>query len=98
MKAALWHARHDIRIEEVPPPTAPGPGEVIIKVSACGICGTDLEEYRDGPLFIPVEHPNPLTGRQAPLIMGHEFAGEVVEVCCAASPAAASRQASSRSR
>lgn len=80
MKAALWHARHDIRIEDVPEPTAPGPGEVIIKVNACGICGTDLEEYRDGPLFIPVEQPNPLTGRKAPLIIGHEFAGEVVEV------------------
>jgi (R,R)-butanediol dehydrogenase/meso-butanediol dehydrogenase/diacetyl reductase len=80
MKAAVWHARNDIRVEEVPEPSAPGPGEVIIKVGACGICGTDLEEYRAGPLFIPVGTPNPLTGRQAPLILGHEFAGEVVEV------------------
>jgi (R,R)-butanediol dehydrogenase/meso-butanediol dehydrogenase/diacetyl reductase len=80
MKAAVWHARNDIRVEEVPEPSAPGPGEVIIKVGACGICGTDLEEYRAGPLFIPVDAPNPLTGRQAPLILGHEFAGEVVEV------------------
>ena len=80
MKAARWHARHDIRIDEIPEPTAPGPGEVIIKVGACGICGTDLEEYTDGPLFIPVDEPNPLTGRKAPLTIGHEFAGEVVEV------------------
>lgn len=80
MKAAVWHARNDIRVEEVPEPSAPGPGEVIIKVGACGICGTDLEEYRAGPLFIPVGAPNPLTGRQAPLILGHEFAGEVMEV------------------
>jgi (R,R)-butanediol dehydrogenase/meso-butanediol dehydrogenase/diacetyl reductase len=80
MKAAVWHARNDIRVEDVPEPGAPGPGEVIIKVGACGICGTDLEEYRAGPLFIPVGAPNPLTGRQAPLILGHEFAGEVVEV------------------
>jgi (R,R)-butanediol dehydrogenase/meso-butanediol dehydrogenase/diacetyl reductase len=76
----VWHARNDIRVEDVPAPDAPGPGEVIIKVGACGICGTDLEEYRAGPLFIPVDAPNPLTGRQAPLILGHEFAGEVVEV------------------
>jgi len=80
MKAALWHARNDIRVEDVPAPTAPGPGEVIIRVGACGICGTDLEEYRAGPLFIPVDKPNPLTGRMAPMILGHEFAGEVVEV------------------
>jgi (R,R)-butanediol dehydrogenase/meso-butanediol dehydrogenase/diacetyl reductase len=80
MKAALWHARDDVRVEEVPEPGAPGPGEIILKVSACGICGTDLEEYRAGPLFIPVGQPNPLTGRQAPIILGHEFAGEVVEV------------------
>ena len=80
MKAAVWHARDDIRVEEVPEPGAPGPGEVILKVGACGICGTDLEEYRAGPLFIPVGTPHPLSGRMAPIIMGHEFAGEVVEV------------------
>lgn len=80
MKAAVWHARNDIRVEEVPEPGAPGPGEVVIRVGAAGICGTDLEEYRAGPLFIPVGEPNPLTGRMAPLILGHEFAGEVVEV------------------
>ena len=59
---------------------APGPGEVILKIGACGICGTDLEEYRAGPLFIAADEPNPLTGRMAPIILGHEFAGEVVEV------------------
>src|SRR5437899_2224280 len=75
MKAALWHARDDVRVEEVPEPGAPGPDEVIIRVSACGICGTDLEEYRAGPLFIHVGQPNPLTGRQAPMTLGHEFAG-----------------------
>ena len=80
MKAALWHARNDVRVEEVPEPSPPGPGEVILKVGACGICGTDLEEYRSGPLFIPVGGPNPLTGKAAPIILGHEFAGEVVEV------------------
>lgn len=80
MKAAVWHARNDVRVEEVPDPGAPGPGEVILRIGYCGICGTDLEEYRAGPIFIPVGQPNPLTGRQAPLILGHEFAGEVVEV------------------
>ncbi|NJN84564.1 MAG: alcohol dehydrogenase catalytic domain-containing protein, partial [Caldilineaceae bacterium] len=80
MQAAVWYARNDIRIETAPDPRPPGPHEMIIKVGACGICGTDLEEYRAGPLFIPVDEPNPLTGSQAPLILGHEFAGEVIEV------------------
>lgn len=80
MKAAVWHARKDVRIETVPDPGAPGPGEVILKITSCGICGTDLEEYASGPHFIPVDKPNPLTGQIAPLILGHEFAGEVVEV------------------
>jgi (R,R)-butanediol dehydrogenase/meso-butanediol dehydrogenase/diacetyl reductase len=80
MKAALWHARKDIRIESVPDPGAPGPGEIILKVACCGICGTDLEEYLHGPIFVPTDKPNPLTGAQSPLILGHEFAGEVVEV------------------
>lgn len=80
MKAALWYARNDIRVETVPDPSAPGPGEMILKIGACGICGTDLEEYRAGPLFIAADKPNELTGRMAPVILGHEFTGEVVEV------------------
>jgi (R,R)-butanediol dehydrogenase/meso-butanediol dehydrogenase/diacetyl reductase len=80
MKAALWHARDDVRVEETPEPGAPGPNELILKIIACGICGTDLEEYRAGPLFIPVGKANPLTGRMAPIVLGHEFVGEVVEV------------------
>jgi (R,R)-butanediol dehydrogenase/meso-butanediol dehydrogenase/diacetyl reductase len=79
MKAAVYHGQRDIRVETVPDPT-PGPGEMVIRVGACGICGTDLEEYTVGPLFIPKDEPHPLTGRKLPLVMGHEFAGEVVEV------------------
>ncbi len=79
MKAALWHKRNDIRIEVVPDPV-PGPDEVILKVEYCGICGTDLEEYRHGPILIPTGTPNLLTGIAAPIILGHEFIGEVVEV------------------
>lgn len=79
MRAARWHARGDVRVEDVPIPRV-GPGEVLLRVSWCGICGTDLEEYRDGPVVIPVDRPNPLTGQRAPVTLGHEFAGEVVEV------------------
>jgi len=80
MKAAVWYGRRDIRIEEFPDPSPPGENEVKIKVLWCGICGTDLEEYLYGPLYIPVDKPNSLTGRKAPMVLGHEFVGRVVEV------------------
>ena len=79
MKAAKWYGKKDIRIEDIPVPPAPGPGEAQIKVAWCGICGSDLHEYLAGPIFIPVE-PHPLTGAKAPLVLGHEFSGEVVAV------------------
>ena len=79
MLAARWHARRDIRIDEVPEPGTPPPGWVRMKVAACGICGTDLEEYTEGPLMIPVDEPHPLTGGIAPLTLGHESVGVVVE-------------------
>jgi (R,R)-butanediol dehydrogenase/meso-butanediol dehydrogenase/diacetyl reductase len=80
MRAAVWYAKNDVRVENVPEPPAPGKGEVKIKVHQTGICGSDLHEYDAGPIFIPTEELHPLTGRQAPLILGHEFSGEVVEV------------------
>jgi (R,R)-butanediol dehydrogenase/meso-butanediol dehydrogenase/diacetyl reductase len=80
MKAAVWHGRRDIRVEEFPDPPPPGEDEIKIRVEWCGLCGTDLEEYIYGPLYIPVDEPNPLTGVQAPMILGHEFVGTVVEV------------------
>jgi (R,R)-butanediol dehydrogenase/meso-butanediol dehydrogenase/diacetyl reductase len=76
MLAARWHARGDVRVEEVETPQ-PGPGEVLLEVGWCGICGTDVEEYREGPLVIPTDVANLVTGRRAPLILGHEFGGRV---------------------
>jgi (R,R)-butanediol dehydrogenase/meso-butanediol dehydrogenase/diacetyl reductase len=77
VRALRFHAAHDLRIEEVPEPGAPGSRDVVIRVATCGICGTDLHEYVAGPIVTPVE-PHPLTGAQNPQILGHEFAGEVV--------------------
>lgn len=54
MRAARWHGRRDVRVEEVPVPTT-GAEQVLVEVEWCGICGTDLEEYRDGPVNIPLE-------------------------------------------
>jgi (R,R)-butanediol dehydrogenase/meso-butanediol dehydrogenase/diacetyl reductase len=79
MKAAVWHSKRDVRVEDFPAPSGAGPGEALIEVALCGICGTDLHEYVDGPQYIPLE-PHPLTGASAPVVMGHEFAGTVVEV------------------
>jgi (R,R)-butanediol dehydrogenase/meso-butanediol dehydrogenase/diacetyl reductase len=80
MKAAVWHGRRDVRIEKVSEPPAPPPGQVQVKVAWCGICGTDLHEYMGGPLYIPLDRPHPVTGVQAPVIIGHEMSGEVVAV------------------
>ena len=77
MKAAVWYKKGDIRIEDVPEPV-PGPGQVTVKINACGICGSDLHEYSHGPFIIPAK-PHPLTGRQGgPVILGHEFSAEVI--------------------
>lgn len=76
MLAARWHGRGDLRLEEIPEPS-PGPGEVLIAVERCGICGTDLHEYHHGPLLMP-RRPHPFTGRIPPVVMGHEFAGTIL--------------------
>lgn len=79
MKAALWYARNDIRVEDVPEPETT-PGNVKIKVKWCGICGSDIHEYLDGPIAIPTTEVHPISGKKAPVILGHELSGEVVEV------------------
>lgn len=80
MKAAVWHGPRDVRIDRVNEPPPPPPGQVQVKVAWCGICGTDLHEYEGGPLYIPLERPHPLTGVQAPVIIGHEMSGEVTAI------------------
>lgn len=80
MRAAIWHKARDLRVETTDRPTIRDPHQVLVKVAACGICGSDLHEYAAGPIFIPVGAPHPISGDQAPIIMGHEFAGEVIEV------------------
>jgi (R,R)-butanediol dehydrogenase/meso-butanediol dehydrogenase/diacetyl reductase len=79
MKAAVWHEKGDIRIEDMADPK-PGAGQVKARIKVCGICGSDLHEYKDGPFIIP-SRPHPLTKRQGgPVILGHEFSAEITEV------------------
>jgi (R,R)-butanediol dehydrogenase/meso-butanediol dehydrogenase/diacetyl reductase len=80
MKAARFHGPGDIRVEDVPEAEV-GPGQVEVTVDWCGICGTDLHEYLEGPIFIPAKgSPHPITGEELPVVMGHEFAGVVSAV------------------
>ncbi len=67
MKAAVFHGpKEPLRIEEVTTPT-PGPGEILVKVAACGVCHTDLHY---------IDHGIP-TFKKPPLILGHEASGWV---------------------
>lgn len=79
MKAALWYGKNDVRVEDIEDPVVEQ-GSVKIKVKWCGICGSDLHEYLQGPIFIPVGQPHPLSKKAAPIVLGHEFSGEVVEI------------------
>ncbi len=74
MKAAVYHGPRDIRVEEVNRPEI-GEQEVLVKVRACGICGSDLHMYRLG-MFEVLGRPIDDKRR----IMGHELSGEIVEV------------------
>ncbi|WP_414158050.1 2,3-butanediol dehydrogenase [Pseudomonas sp. BNK-45] len=77
MNALRWHAARDLRLSQVQL-RQPGPGEVLLQVAYCGICGSDLHEYADGPHSIPHQEAHPLSGCRAPLTLGHEFCGQVV--------------------
>lgn len=80
MKAARWHNRKDVRVEEVEIPEIRKEKQVKIAVKYAGICGSDLHEYLGGPIFIPANEPHPYTGEKAPITMGHEFCGEIIEI------------------
>ena len=69
VKAVRWHSAGDVRVEEIPDPGSPPPGWVRLRVEACGICGTDVEEYVHGPVVVA----------NAPVVLGHEIAGVVEE-------------------
>jgi len=64
MRAAVYHGRGAVWIEELEQP-APGAGEVLVEMRACGVCGSDLLDWYLEP--------------RAPLVLGHEPVGVVVE-------------------
>lgn len=78
MKAVVFHGKGDLRYEDVPIPGVKE-GQVKIRPSWCGICGTDLHEYLGGPNLCPTT-PHPITKETVPVTFGHEFSGIVEEV------------------
>lgn len=65
MRVAMYYNNSDVRLEEMPTPKI-GPGELLVRIEASGICGSDVMEwYRI---------------KKAPLVLGHEIAGEIIEV------------------
>jgi len=61
----MYYSNQDIRLEEMPVPRI-GSGELLVRVEACGICGSDIMEW--------------YRVKKAPLVLGHEIAGEIVKV------------------
>jgi (R,R)-butanediol dehydrogenase/meso-butanediol dehydrogenase/diacetyl reductase len=79
MKALQLHGHKDIRVEDVPEPRPP-PGWSVVRVAWSSICHSDVREYL-GPSYIGrTGEPNAITGVYLPVILGHEFAGTVVEM------------------
>ncbi|HZU22355.1 MAG TPA: alcohol dehydrogenase catalytic domain-containing protein, partial [Terriglobales bacterium] len=66
MQAAVYRGKNQVRLEEVPVPEI-GPGELLVRVHTCGICGTDLKKIATG-------------SHSAPRIFGHETSGTVAAV------------------
>jgi L-iditol 2-dehydrogenase len=68
MKAAVFHGPGDLRLSEVPTPV-PADGELLVRIGACAICGSDVRTFRHGARNI-----------DRPVVLGHELSGTIVEV------------------
>ena len=68
MKALVFRGARDASVESIPEPVA-GPGEVVVRIAVCGVCGSDAAEFDHGPVLT-----------STPVVLGHEFAGVVEAV------------------
>ena len=66
MRAAIYHGAGDVRVEEYAMPDPPAVGELLVRVRVCGVCGSDVTDWYMTP--------------RAPVVLGHEPAGDVVAV------------------
>jgi len=65
MRVAMYYHNHDVRLEEVARPQI-GPGEMLVEVKSCGICGSDVMEW--------------YRRKKSPLVLGHEMCGRITEI------------------
>lgn len=72
MLAVRLHGPRDLRVERVPRPGPPGPGQALLRITAVGVCGSDLHTYQDARIGDTVV--------ETPLVLGHEFAAVVEAV------------------
>ncbi|PSR22699.1 MAG: NAD(P)-dependent alcohol dehydrogenase [Sulfobacillus acidophilus] len=72
LKAAVLHHPHDLRIDDRPVPTNPGPRDVVVAIRAVGLCGSEVHYYEEGRIG---EHV-----LNAPMVIGHELGGVIAEV------------------
>ncbi len=81
MKAAMFHGKEDVRVEEIEEPHV-RPGTVKIAPAFNGICGSDLHLYHTGPMppSPTADTPHPISGETLPVVLGHEFSGTVEEI------------------
>lgn len=82
MRGFLYYGNNNAKFSnEVPEPKIKTPNELILDVAFCGICGSDVHELLDGPIFFPKEGKgHELSNIPAPQCMGHEFSGIVREI------------------
>lgn len=70
MLAVRLYDKQDLRVVEIERPHA-GPGEMVLKVGAAAVCGTDVRMWQNGQKGVDAQHP---------MTLGHEFAGSVCEI------------------
>ena len=68
MRALTYHGSHDVKVDNVPDPILQEPDDILLKVTATAICGSDLHMYR-----------GKIPAMESGDILGHEFMGEIVD-------------------
>lgn len=79
MRALRYYGPQDLRLDDLPEPKC-GPGQVKVRPAFVGICGTDLHEYQTQTFVPKPGAPHELSNETAPVTLGHELSGTIVEI------------------